>query len=197
MAPSFDSAESKTGIREEDYNSTLTGASHVFTPKLRLAGIPYSRTTERDNRTMPRYFTLLEAEKLLPAVDRSIREAVRLKTEYQEAETSIQRATQRIVMLGGSTLDRGAMAADRDRKDAAARALTTTIEEIHELGCQVKDLDTGLVDFPTIYHGQEVLLCWKLGEAAIGFWHDMEEGFRGRKPLDDDFLRNHRGDAVN
>ena len=58
-------------------------------------------------------------------------------------------------------------------------------------GAQIKDLDIGLIDFLTMYRGREVLLCWKLGEEGIGYWHGTEEGFRGRKPIDDEF-REHR-----
>ena len=146
---------------------------------------------------MPRYFTLIEAERLLPAVERHIRDAVALKSEYQEAEGNIQRATQRIVTMGGTVVNREYFATERSRRDAAAAALKKAIEDIHEMGVQVKDLDIGLIDFPTLYHGQEVLMCWKLGESGIGFWHGLEEGFRGRKPVDEDFLMNHRGDGVN
>ena len=146
---------------------------------------------------MPRYFTLLEAERLLPAVERAIRDAIAVKSEYQEAEQNIQRATQRIVSLGGTIVDREQFAAERSRRDAAATALKKAVEDIHEMGCQVKDLDIGLIDFPTLYHGREVLLCWKLGESGISFWHGLEDGFRGRKPIDGEFLDNHRGDGLN
>jgi len=146
---------------------------------------------------MARYFTLLEAERLLPTVERSIRDAIALKNEYQESEENIQRATQRIVSSGGSMVNRDQFRVERARSEAAGDALKKAIEDIHEIGCQVKDLDIGLLDFPTLYRGREVLLCWKLGESGIGYWHGLEEGFRGRKPLDDDFLQNHRGDEVN
>jgi hypothetical protein len=62
------------------------------------------------------------------------------------------------------------------------------------MGVLVKDLDTGLVDFPTLFRGVEVYLCWKLGENGIEFWHGVEEGFRGRKSIDQDFLDHHEGD---
>jgi hypothetical protein len=146
---------------------------------------------------MPRYFTLIEAERLLPAVERSIREAIQLKARYVEADYRIQRATQRIVSLGGSIVNREQFIEDRRERDAAEQDLKQAIGGIHEMGCQVKDLDTGLVDFPTLYRGREVLLCWRLGEDGIRFWHGLEEGFRGRKPVDADFLHHHRGDGVN
>jgi hypothetical protein len=57
------------------------------------------------------------------------------------------------------------------------------MKEIHDVGAQMKDINTGLVDFPALLHGKEVLLCWKLGEDEIRFWHDPESGFAGRQPL--------------
>lgn len=54
-----------------------------------------------------------------------------------------------------------------------------------ELGLVVRDLDRGLVDFPAIIEGREVYLCWELGETEIGYWHDLESGFGGRRALGD------------
>jgi len=52
-----------------------------------------------------------------------------------------------------------------------------------ELGVEVKDLDEGLVDFPALRRGETVLLCWRLGEDDVGYWHTVQEGFAGRRPL--------------
>ncbi len=123
--------------------------------------------------------------------------AIQLKQDFVEAEESMRQATRRVTSLGGANMDRGQFAEDKRHRDAAGEKLNAVIEEIHEFGCQVKDLDIGLIDFPTLYNGQVVLLCWKLGEVGIHFWHGVEEGFRGRKPVDEEFLRNHRGDAAN
>ncbi len=71
------------------------------------------------------------------------------------------------------------------------------IERFQDAGCLVKDLEKGLVDFPTLFRGEEVYLCWKLGEESIQFWHGTHEGFAGRKPIDQAFLENHEGDAAN
>ena len=60
-----------------------------------------------------------------------------------------------------------------------------SLRELDEIGVQVKDISTGLVDFPARMYGREVLLCWKLGEDNIGFWHDLEGGYEGRQPLPD------------
>jgi hypothetical protein len=67
--------------------------------------------------------------------------------------------------------------------DAEGRKLTRIVDELDELGVQVKDPDEGLVDFPALRRGETVLLCWKLGEDEIRYWHGLEDGFAGRRPL--------------
>ncbi len=146
---------------------------------------------------MSRYFTLEQAERLLPEVEHALRDAIFQKTEYQAAEGELNRATQHIRMAGGSRVSPGPFLALRARKDAASSALAAAVERVTGLGAQIKDLDIGLIDFPTLYRGREVLLCWKLGEQQIAFWHGLEEGFRGRKPIDDEFREQHRGSPTN
>lgn len=63
------------------------------------------------------------------------------------------------------------------------RELARVVDEVVELGIQVKDLDDGLIDFPALRHGETVLLCWRLGEPEIGYWHTVDGGFAGRRPL--------------
>jgi hypothetical protein len=145
---------------------------------------------------MPRYFTLDQARRVLPSVADRLRAAVAIKQELDRAEREAGRITHQISMMGGMAVNRERVASLRNAREAAARQLRRIIEEIHEEGVQVKDLDLGLIDFPTLYRGEEVLLCWKLGESDIEFWHGLSEGFRGRKPIDRDFADNHRGDPV-
>jgi len=64
-----------------------------------------------------------------------------------------------------------------------SHAVTQAAEQLERLGVLVKDLDTGLVDFPALHEGEEVLLCWQLGEDEVAYWHGVDEGFAGRKPL--------------
>jgi len=146
---------------------------------------------------MPRFFTLSQASELLPEVEASLREAIHFHSEHTDAEQRLEREVQRILLAGGALVDRRDVANQRARRETSALALKAAIERIHSTGCQVKDLETGLLDFPTLYHGKEVLLCWRLGEDAIQFWHGLEEGFRGRKPIDREFLENHQGDKPN
>ena len=64
-----------------------------------------------------------------------------------------------------------------------ATELARVLEEIQALGVVVKDLDTGLVDFPSVRDGRDVLLCWRLGEDEVAFWHGYDDGFAGRRPI--------------
>jgi len=143
---------------------------------------------------MSRRFTLAEAQRLIPRVERLMQDAVARKSEYQEAEQAVQALAQRVTMMGGVAIDREQARQSKMRRDGAARKLREIIEEVQEIGCVVKDLDIGLVDFPTRFRGVDVYLCWRLGETAIEYWHGMEEGFRGRKAIDEDFRANHEGE---
>jgi hypothetical protein len=144
---------------------------------------------------MSRYFTLDEARAALPAVGRSIREGVHAKERYLEAEKFIQDLAQRILMSGGMTVDTAAAEARKAQRDSNAQALKNCMERIENLGVLVKDLDVGLVDFPTLFQGEEVYLCWRMDENDIDYWHGVSEGFAGRKPIDKHFVDNHRGDS--
>ena len=146
---------------------------------------------------MPRFFTLQQAEKLLTEVESALREAIALKSEYEEAEKEWQNFSRRITMLGGVLVDRAQLLDNKHRRESSAHRFKETIERIQEFGCLVKDLDSGLIDFPTLLNGVEVYLCWKLGESGIHFWHGVEEGFRGRKPIDQHFLKDHQGELPN
>src|SRR3984893_3949857 len=146
---------------------------------------------------MPRFFTLQQAEKLLTEVESALREAIALKSEYEEAEKEWQNFSRRITMLGGVLVDRAQLLDNKHRRESSAHRFKETIERIQEIGCLVKDLDSGLIDFPTVLNGVEVYLCGKLGESGIHFWHSVEEGFRGRKPIDQHFLKDHQGELPN
>src|SRR5580698_4426525 len=145
---------------------------------------------------MPRYFTLTDA-----ASDHwqcgasSIREAVQAKARYSEAEKVIQNLAQRILIMGGINVDTVAAEAWKAQYESNAETLKTSMERIEEMGVIVKDLDIGLVDFPTLLRGEEVYLCWRMDEDDIDHWHGVNEGFSGRRPIDKNFVDNHRGDV--
>jgi hypothetical protein len=145
---------------------------------------------------MARYFTVNQAQRLIPEVDRLLRDALFHKREYQQAQDELEHTTQKIRQTGGLRVDPGVVLSLRARRDTSATTLKQVLDEIQETGALVKDLDIGLIDFLSLYGNEEVCLCWKLGEEEIRFWHGLTEGFRGRKPIDDEFLANHRGDAT-
>ncbi len=139
---------------------------------------------------MSKRFTLPEAQSLLPQVERLLQDAMRLKPEYEDASAAINRMKERIHMMGGTHIDRGAAMERRQRHETTSKLLRQAVDGIRDIGVQIKDIETGLVDFPTLFRGREVYLCWRLGESAIEYWHG-EEGVRGRKPIDRDFLDHH------
>jgi|SRR6185295_8354905 len=142
---------------------------------------------------MSLYYRIEDAEAALPEIEDGLRRGIALKAEMQSAEKEFARIKQRIHMLGGSMINRDEMMALAERRDNAGIELKATLERIEAFGCLVKDLDIGLLDFPTLFRGEEVYLCWRLGEPAILFWHGVTEGFQGRKVIDEEFRANHRG----
>jgi hypothetical protein len=145
---------------------------------------------------MPKRFTLAQAQSLIPRVDRLLREAIALKSGFIEAERALQSFNERIMLMGGMIVDRDQFLQAKSRRESESARLRNAVEQLQEIGCVVKDLDIGLVDFPTLFRGQEVYLCWKLGEPAIEFWHGVDEGFRGRKAIDRDFRDHLEGDRA-
>jgi hypothetical protein len=151
---------------------------------------------DRDwSSSMPRFFSLLEAEGYLPEVERLITRLKEKKSDYEDADRQLTQIAHRIHITGGMVPPRDQVVELREQKDRAARVLKAMMEKIQGIGCQLKDLNTGLVDFPTLYKGREVYLCWKVGENGITFWHNVEDGYPGRRAIDSDFLANHCGDA--
>lgn len=145
---------------------------------------------------MPRYFTLAEARAALPIVAPIIREAVQARAHYMEAEKAIHALSQRILMMGGVNVDTSVAEAWKAQYDSNAQSLKNAMERIEDLGILVKDLDTGLIDFPTLFRGEEVYLCWRMDESDIDHWHGVNEGFNGRRPIDKHFVDNHRGEGA-
>jgi hypothetical protein len=132
-----------------------------------------------------RYFNRKEAEDLLPVIADSLERARREKRKIDSLDRELAQAATRIMVLGGSIPPSAKLAATRSEREQFAAQLQEAIVAIQETGCIVKDLEEGLVDFPSLRGGEEIYLCWKLGEKRIDFWHGIEEGFAGRKPLDD------------
>jgi hypothetical protein len=129
-----------------------------------------------------RYFTPSEANELLAEVRPLAEALVEHRRAMRHAAERRARLTTRIAGNGGD-LDPGDFREDAERFEHESQEVARAVEALQRLGLLVKDLDTGLVDFPALREGEEVLLCWQAGEDEVAHWHGVEEGFAGRKPL--------------
>jgi hypothetical protein len=136
-----------------------------------------------------RTFTLDEAQSLLPVLESLLRTAISAKKIVEEAEQEQQALQQRVFLTGGMFLDIVPLARKKAERAKAEQRAKDALAEIDSIGVQVKDLDIGLLDFPCEVEGQTILLCWKLGEKSITHWHGTQEGFAGRKPIDERIAR--------
>jgi hypothetical protein len=130
----------------------------------------------------PRYFTRAEAEALLPVVEPVLRDLQRWQAELTALQVDL--AAERAKAMGNGH-------AQRDGDDPLTRArqlerrMAKAVEELTALGIEIKSLETGLIDFPALRDGRVVLLCWRLGETRIAWWHEIDTGFAGRLPLEE------------
>jgi hypothetical protein len=137
-------------------------------------------------------FTLEEANALLPVVESLLDRAIQAKEEAERLDGEMQSLRQRIFLAGGMTVDVAGVTRNRKETEAYLQTAKDALAEIDSIGVQIKDLETGLLDFPTRMDGELVLLCWRRGESRIEYWHTLEAGFRGRQPLDERFGRGWR-----
>jgi hypothetical protein len=136
-----------------------------------------------------RSFTLDEAHSLLPILESLLRTAIDGKKLIETVDEEFQELSHRILLNGGMHLDIVHWARRKAEREKAIQRIKDGLAEIDATGVQVKDLDIGLLDFPCQVEGRTVLLCWKLGESGITHWHGTEEGFSGRKPIDERIAR--------
>jgi len=139
-----------------------------------------------------RTFTLDEAQSLLPVLESLLRTAIAGKKIVEDFEGEMQSLSHRIFLNGGTHVDVVAVARRKAERTKAEQRAKDAIAEIDSIGVQVKDLDIGLLDFPCEVEGSIVLLCWRMGEHSITHWHSPEEGFAGRKPIDERITRSKR-----
>jgi hypothetical protein len=129
-----------------------------------------------------RYFTPEEANALLPEIRPLAEEMVGHRRRLAGAEARQAVVLERISSNGGD-LTPSDLAELAEEVERHATALARCLRDLSALGVQVKDLERGLVDFPALRDGEEVLLCWELGEDEVAYWHGVDDGFAGRQPL--------------
>lgn len=142
-------------------------------------------------------FTLEEAQTLLPVLKSLLKRGMDAKVIIEQAEKELQDLKHRILLSGGLMVDVPATARKRAESDKAVQDAKDALAEIEAIGVQIKDLDIGLLDFPCVVEDEIVLLCWKYGEEKIEYWHGLEEGFRGRKPIDERILKGKKREKPN
>jgi hypothetical protein len=130
----------------------------------------------------PRYFTLEEANAAVAELRPVVERMVEHRRRFLDARNRRGDLTEQAGSNGGD-LTPTDFAEVEQELEGEATELALCIEQIEAAGALVKDLDQGLLDFPAMRDGEEILLCWHLGEDEIAFWHGLEEGFAGRKPL--------------
>jgi hypothetical protein len=141
---------------------------------------------------MARTFTVSEAETLLPVLESLLRSAMQAKALIEEVDAELQSLANRIFVNGGMLVDVVSVARRKNEREKAVQRAKDAVAEIDATGVQVKDLDIGLLDFPCVVGDEVILLCWKLGEKKLTHWHGTEEGFAGRKPIDERILRGQK-----
>ena len=131
-------------------------------------------------------FSLLEAERARRQVEPLLIDAMEGRRQMADLEESLSAIANRVQVMGGITIDYDAAARMRADLNRIVAKVKDALDQIQATGCIVKDLDSGLVDFPSIIKDEEVYLCWRLGEDRIRFYHRQDEGFAGRKPINPD-----------
>ena len=125
---------------------------------------------------MPRFFTLSEANEALKAIRPIMAEVQAIRQKILASQPEAWPAIEKSAGNGGNKA-LSAMVQDFERLDAL-------IHQISDTGAQVKDINSGLLDFSAMRNGREVYLCWKHGEYDIAFWHEVDSGFMGRQPIE-------------
>jgi len=123
----------------------------------------------------PRYFTVEEANALLPTLRPIVREMLEARQRIVDAQPDLWPMLEKAVGNGGSQ-KAGAVLADFEKVQRVVKA-------VEALGLHLKDLNTGLLDFLSEREGRVVYLCWRYDEPRVAYWHDLEAGFAGRKPV--------------
>lgn len=117
-------------------------------------------------------FSRAEADALLPSLAPALTE---LRSRFEEAEQVRARIVAAAATNGGSS--------DREQWQKTLARVQELLERITGWGVELRDIESGLVDFPSVVEGDDAFLCWKLGEPSVRYWHRPEDGFAGRRPL--------------
>ena len=143
----------------------------------------YDDDEDSEERENLRVFTLSEARGLLPTLRGLLSRVSKERDALVDMRPDIDSAREKAVQNGGTPLGPAYL--------KHMLAFTSAVQKIQSLGVHVKDFKTGLVDFPYERDGRIVFLCWRPDEDEIGWWHEIESGFAGRRPLAEDLDEMH------
>ena len=131
-----------------------------------------------------RHFTLQEALALLPRLTELLSALRAQRRALLEKERALVDHYHRRVRSNGQARGGEELARLQAEVEAGRRALAEAAATVEALGCELKDVEQGLIDFPALRQGREIYLCWRLGEPTIAWWHEVDTGFAGRRPLE-------------
>jgi hypothetical protein len=129
-------------------------------------------------------FSLRDAERLRLELEPILIDAIEARRKLGEIDEELGKLAERAQQSGGLLVAHDQAARQRLEHNRLVGAVREALEKIQATGCVVKDLEVGLLDFPSRINGEPVYLCWRLGEDRIRFYHAQDEGFAGRKPID-------------
>jgi hypothetical protein len=124
---------------------------------------------------MPRYFTLDEANALIEELRPLVGRMLEVRQELLNLQPELEPVLRKVLGNGGNQV--------ASQAAVYFEELRELVDRIQESGVELKDINSGLLDFRSLRGGREVYLCWRYGEEAISFWHDIDAGFAGRQPL--------------
>ncbi len=134
----------------------------------------------------PRYFTVEEADALVSTLEIEFGRIARVRAELAPLIRAFGGADEAVAVLQEGAPPPPGREAEAERLRALAAEITAAVERVNELGCLVKDVEMGLVDFYALQDDEPVFLCWQFGEPSVTHWHALDEGYAARKPLSGD-----------
>ncbi len=132
----------------------------------------------------PRFFTVEEANRLVSSLEIEFGRIARARAELAPLIAALGGADASVAILHDGDEAPPGRERDAERLRRVAAEITDAVERVNDLGCLVKDLELGLVDFYAMQDGEPVFLCWQFGEPAVAHWHPVEAGFAARQPIE-------------
>ena len=130
----------------------------------------------------PKIFSVEEADKFIPKLKQLLKELRGLRDEIESKKVEMD-LLEIVGVVSRQASTEESMPKEMEDLNRLAGEFNKRLEELEDIGCHVKDLDQGLVDFFSVRNGHLVYLCWKEGEDSIQYWHTLDGGFKGRQPI--------------